>query len=147
MEINDIITAISIKLHQSFGDGYKKYIDEVPQGFKTPAFFIQFLNFEHIRQIGDRWKVTPIFNVQYFPSQGASESSNMTLKVQQALKVVKLLNGDRMLARGANSEVVDGVAHSFMRFDFFLQEVEVKVLMGSLRHYANENEVARVGQE
>ena len=136
MEINDIITAISIKLHQSFGDGYKKYNDEIPQGFETPAFFIQFLSLEHIQQIGGRWKVTPLFNVQYFPKHGASESSNMTLKLQQALKVVKLVNGAQMLARGTNSEVVDGIAHNFMRFDFFLQEIEAKVLMGSLEQHA-----------
>ena len=147
MEINDIITAISIKLHDTFGDGYKKYIDEIPQGFATPAFYIQFLSFEHIQQIGGRWKVTPLFNVQYFPKHGASESANMTLKIQQTLKVVKLLNGVQMLARGTNSEVVEGVAHNFMRFDFFLQEKEVEELMGSLRHYVNGNEVARVGQD
>lgn len=147
MEINDIITAISIKLNQTFGDGYSNYIDEVPQGFQTPAFFIQFLSMEHIRQIGGRWKVTPLFNVQYFPKHGASESANMTFKIQQALKTVTLLNGAQMLARGANSEVVDGNGHNFMRFDFFLQEVEAKVLMGSLRHYTNGKEVAAVGEE
>lgn len=132
MEINDIITAISVKLNQTFGDGYTNYIDEVPQGFETPAFFIQFLNLEHIRQIGGRWKVTPLFNVQYFPRHGASESSNMTLKIQQALKAVTLLNGALMLARGANSEVVDGNSHNFMRFDFSLQEVEAEIFMDSL---------------
>ena len=140
MEIDDIVNAISIKLHQSFGDGYKKYIDEIPQGFDTPAFFIQFLSLEHIQQIGGRWKVTPLFNVQYFPKYGASESANMALKIQRALKVVKLLNGVQMLARGTNSEVVEGIAHNFMRFDFFLLESEAKVLMGSLEQHAKTKE-------
>lgn len=146
MEINDIVVAISRKLQEAFGNSYKKYTDEVPQGFKTPAFFIQFLSFEHIQQIGNRWKVTPLFNVQYFPRNGASESASMTLKVQQALKDVTLVNGTKMLARGANSEVVDGIAHNFMRFDFFLQEVEVKTLMGSLDHYTNGKKVSSVGE-
>lgn len=138
MEINDIAEAISVKLHGAFGSGYKKYIDEVPQGFTTPAFLIQFLNLEHTQQIGKRWKITPLFNVQYFPLAGASESANMILKIQQALKDVTLLNGVQMLARGSrNSEVVDGIGHNFMRFDFFLQEVEAKILMGSLDHYLN----------
>lgn len=146
MEINDIVVAISRKLNDVFGNSYKKYADEVPQNFATPCFFIQFLSFEHIQQIGKRWKVTPLFNVQYFPRKGASESQNMTLKVQQALKDVTLLNGATMLARGANSEVVDGIAHNFMRFDFFLQEVEVKTLMGSLEHYTNGKKVSSVGE-
>ena len=77
MEINDISIAISRKLQEAFGSGYKKYMDEVPQNFATPCFFIQFLSLEHIRKIGGRWRVTPLFNVQYFPRNGASESANM----------------------------------------------------------------------
>jgi len=132
MEINNIQNAISVKLHEAFGADYKKHIDEVPQGYKTPAFLIQFLNLEHIRQIGNRWKVTTLFDVQYFPKNGLSEASNMTLKVQQALKEITLLNGSLMLGNGANSEVVDGIGHNFIHFNFFLQEVEEKIFMGSL---------------
>ena len=141
MEINDIQNAISVKLHQAFGGGYKKYIDEVPQGFVTPAFLIRFLNLEHIRQIGKRWKVTTLFNVQYFPKYGLSEASNMTLKVQQALKEITLLNGSLMLGTGANSEVVDKIGHNFIHFNFFLQEVEEKIFMGSLEQYINKQRV------
>ncbi|MGE7951933.1 phage tail terminator family protein [Lysinibacillus xylanilyticus] len=135
MEINDIQNAISVKLHEAFGADYKKYIDEVPQGFKTPAFLIQFLSLEHIRIIGKRWKVTTLFNVQYFSKNGLSEASNMTLKVQQALKEITLLNGSLMLGTGANSEVVDGIGHNFIHFNFFLQEIEEKIFMGSLEQY------------
>ncbi|MFA1738441.1 phage tail terminator family protein [Lysinibacillus fusiformis] len=141
MEINDIQNAISVKLHEAFGDGYKKYIDEIPQGFKTPAFLIQFLNLEHIRQIGKRWKVTTLFNVQYFPKNGLSEASNMTLKVQQALQEITLLNGSLMLGTGANSEIVDGIGHNFIHFNFFLQEIEEKTFMGSLEQYINKQRV------
>lgn len=146
MEINDIQNAISVKLHEAFGADYKKYIDEVPQGFVTPAFFIQFLNLEQIRQIGKRWKVTTLFDVQYFPKNGLSEASNMTLKIQPAIKEITLLNGSLMLGTGANSEVVDGIGHNFIRFNFFLQEIEAKVLMGSLDHYTNRERVSSVGE-
>lgn len=141
MEIQDIIIAISRKLEAEFGAGYKKYIDQVPQNFETPSFFIQFLNLEHIQQIGKRWKVTPLFNVQYFPKVGASESVNMTLKIQQTLKEITLLNGSLMLGTGANSEVVDGIGHNFIHFNFFLQELEEKIFMGSLEHYINKQRV------
>lgn len=147
MEIMDIIIAISRKLEAEFGGGYKKYIDQVPQNFETPSFFIQFLSLEHVQQIGKRWKVTPLFNVQYFPFKGASESANMSLKIQQVLKDIELLNGSIMLARGTNSEVVDGIGHNFMRFDFFLQEVEQKIFMESLQHYVNNERWGTVGEE
>lgn len=132
MEINDIITAISIKLNETFGDSYTNHIDEVPQGFEPPAFFIQFLNLENFRQIGKRWRITTLFNVQYFPSGGRADASNHALKIQQALKEITLLNGVVMLGTGANSEIVDGNAHNFIHFNFYLQEVEAKVFMGSL---------------
>lgn len=136
MEINDIITAISVKLDTVFGDGYTNYIDEIPQGFETPAFLILFLSLENIRQIGNRWRVTTLFNVQYFPSNGRSEASNMTLKVQQALKEITLLNGTVMLGTSAASEIIDGVAHNFIKFNFFLQEIEVQELMWTLEQRA-----------
>lgn len=136
MEINDIITAISIKLNQTFGDSYKNYIDEVPQGFETPAFFILFLNLENIRQIGNRWKVNTLFNIQYFPKNGRSEASSMALKVQQALSQIELLNGSIMLGTNANSEIVDGNAHNFINFNFFLQEVETKEFVESIEQHS-----------
>lgn len=147
MEINDIQNAISVKLHEAFGADYKKYIDEVPQGFVTPAFFIQFLNLEQIRQIGKRWKVTTLFDVQYFPKNGLSEASNMTLKIQKAIKEITLLNGSLMLGTGANSEVVDGIGHNFIHFNFFLQEVEEKIFMGSLEQYINKQGVIPNGDK
>jgi len=147
MEINDIQNAISVKLHEAFGAAYKKYIDEIPQGFVTPAFFIQFLNLEQIRQIGKRWKVTTLFDVQYFPKNSLSEASNMTLKIQQAIKEITLLNSSLMLGTGANSEVVDGIGHNFIHFNFFLQEVEEKIFMGSLEQYINKQRVIPNGDK
>lgn len=133
MEINDIMVAISRKLQEVFGSNYKKYMDEIPQGFKTPAFFIQFLNLEQVQQLGQRWKVNVQVNVQYFPKNGASESQNMSLKVQQALNEVTLLNGNLMRSTSQSSEVVDGIGHNFMNFNFFLKEVkEIDNFMDSI---------------
>lgn len=136
MEINDIITAISIKLNQVFGDEYRIYVDDIPQGFKAPAFLILFLNLENIRQVGKRWRVNTLFNIQYFPRNGRTEASNAALKVQQALKEITLLNGATMLGTNGNAEIVDGNAHNFINFNFYLQEVEVKTFMESLEQHS-----------
>lgn len=132
MEIKDIITAISIKLDQVFGEGYTIYDDEIPQGFKTPAFLILFLNLENIRQISGRWRVNTLFNIQYFPKNGRSEASSIALKAQQALSQIELLNGSIMLGTNANSEIIDGVAHNFINFNFFLKEIEAQDFMESV---------------
>lgn len=132
MEIKDIITAISIKLNQKFGDDIRIYDDEIPQGFQAPAFLILFLNLENIRQIGSRWRVNTLFNIQYFPQNGRTEASNMALKVHQALKEITLLNGAIMLGTNGNTEIVDGIAHNFVNFNFFLKEVEVQDFVESI---------------
>jgi hypothetical protein len=138
MEINDIVTAVSIKLQEVFGDSYKKYVDEVPQGFSTPAFLILFLSLEQRQRIGKRWHINTLFNVQYFPSGGRIDASNHTFKVQQALKELTLLNGSLMRGTGATSEIVDGISHNFIHFNFFLQEQEENIFMESLeQHSAN----------
>lgn len=38
MEINDVITAISIKLYETFGEAYEIYTESMEQGFKEPSF-------------------------------------------------------------------------------------------------------------
>lgn len=136
MEINNIIDAISIKLNKTFGDSYKIYDDEIKQGFKTPAFLILFLSLEQKQQVGKRWHVSTLFNIQYFPKHGRSEASDMSLKVQQAVKEITLLNGTLIRGTGANSEIVDGTAHNFMNYNFFLQETEEKDFMESLKQHS-----------
>lgn len=130
MEIEDIEIAIARKLNTVFGDGYTIYTDEVPQGFEKPCFFVQFLNLEQFDRLGQQWRVNTLYNVHYF----GSSARYMTLKVQQALNIVELLNGQLMRSTVKNSEVVEGVAHNFMNFNFTLAEVEAKELMESMNY-------------
>ena len=130
MEISDIETAITRKLRSVFGSSYKLYTEEIPQGFKEPCFFVQFLNLEEFNRLGQQWRVHTFFNVQYF----GLNARNMMLKVQHALDIVELLNGQLMRSTSKNSEVVDGVAHNFMSFNFTLAEVEAKEFMESMSY-------------
>lgn len=129
MNISDIETAITRKLRQDFGSGYKLYTDEVPQNFKEPCFFVQFLNLEQFDRLGNQWQINTLFNVQYF----GPKARNFTLEVQQALNIVELLNGQYMRSTSKNSEVVDGISHNFMNFNFTLIEVEAKEFMDSIQ--------------
>lgn len=131
MKITDITNGIAKALHEAFGADYKKYIDEVPQGFKTPAFLILFLSLEHTQRLNSRWRITPLFNVQYFPNE-KTECPDMALKVQRVLREITLVNGVKMRASSPNSEIIDGVGHNFMQFNFDLFETEAKEFMGSL---------------
>ena len=135
MEVHDISRAISFNLYQTFGDGYKIYIGSVPQNFQTPSFLILFLSLNQIRQIGRRWRINTLFNVQYFPKEGREEAADMALKLQRELEEIELLNGDLMFGTNIRSEIVDDVAHNFVNYNFFLQEKEAKELMWQLEHH------------
>ncbi|WP_042474580.1 phage tail terminator family protein [Bacillus ndiopicus] len=132
MDISHIIEAISQRLQERFGDGYKQYIDEMPQTVEAPAFSIQFLKLEHTPQISGRAKIKIMFNVKYFSLNGQLDAADHALQIQHALKEITLYDETVLLAKGAYSEMLDGIAHNFMYFDFLLQEEEEKTLMGSL---------------
>lgn len=130
MEIEDIEIAIAQKLNSVFGDSYEIYTDPVPQGFKEPCFFIAFLELEQFDRLGQQWRVNTLYNVKYF----GPSARHMTLKVQQVLNIIQLQNGQLMRSTKPNSEVVDGVAHNFMNFNFTIAEVEVKEFMESMKY-------------
>lgn len=130
MQISDIETAITRKLRQDFGSGYKLYTEEIPQDFTEPCFFVQFLSLERFNRLSSQRRVNALFNVQYF----GTGARDMTLNVQDALNVVQLVNGQYMRATSQNSEVIEGIAHNFMNFNFTLAEVEAKEFMESMEY-------------
>ncbi|KYG91480.1 DUF6838 family protein [Metasolibacillus sp. FSL H7-0170] len=132
MDISHIIEAISRRLQERFGDAYKQYTNEMPQTVEVPAFFIQLLKLEHTPQMSGRAKVKLSFDVQYFPLNGQVDVANHALRIQQALSEITLSDETVLLAKGAYSEMLDGIAHNFMDFDFLLQDREERTLMESL---------------
>jgi hypothetical protein len=149
MEISDIVNGITVKLDEVFQD-VNIYVEAVPQRFTTPAILVQFLDFDHVQQIGKAWKVTPRFNIQYFARDGSIECYDACLKIQQGLDDITLLNGVPMLARGARTEVIKGeggdvIGNNFMRFDFFLRSVPEFIPMLSLQQWVNNERVNNIG--
>lgn len=151
MNISDIVNGITIKLDTLFPSA-TIYTEKVPQGFEEPCFVVKLINFEHIRRVSGRWLVQPLFNVMYFPSNsgGAIECSDVALETQQGLSEIELVNEVIMISRGTQTKIVDGedgdvVAHNFMRFDFFLQELNPEDFMEQLQQYINKQRVNIIG--
>lgn len=133
--IEDIINGISIKLNSCFGDGFTIYTDEIPQGFAKPSFGVMFLSLTQSRRIDGRWFVSALFDISYFTDKGRVDASSQALKTQWAMKDITLVNGNRILGKEFNSEVVDGVGHNMVNFDFFLQEQQAFDYMETLEHF------------
>lgn len=122
MEINDVMTAISIKLNETFGDEYEIYTESIEQGFKEPAFFIRLLKPEFDQVVGNRYHETLPFDIHYFGS-GYMDAYSTASKLKSEMEYIKLLNGDLLRGTKMKGEVVDGVLHFFVNYNFHVYKV------------------------
>lgn len=137
MEINDIVKAISIKLHQVFGDSYTIYAEKIPQGFTRPCFFIALLEPEMQQIMGNRYKLTLLFDIHYFGPNNMDSYSTLS-KLMTDMEYISTINGDMVRGTKMNGQLVDDVLHFFVHYDLFLMKQELKVFMETIeRHSAN----------
>lgn len=120
--VNDLITAISIKLNTTFGDRFKVYKNDVKQGLKEPCFLIATLKPSLKPLLGGRsFKENP-FDLHYFPKDDGDNGEMLAVaeRLMDALGVVTMQNGDLIRGTNMNYEIVDGVLHFFVNFNMHL---------------------------
>ena len=115
---NDLISAISIKLNQVFGNGYNIYSEDVKQGLKQPCFFIAALNPSQEQIIGSRHSREYPVDIHYFPQTEGNFNEIMTVadKMMTEMNLVTMTNGDQVHGYDIHFEVVDGVLHFFVNY-------------------------------
>lgn len=122
MEINDVIIAISRKLYDTFGDAYEIHTESIEQGFQEPAFFIFLLNPEVDQVVGNRYHETLPFDIHYFGS-GYMDAYSTANKLMSEMEYIQLLNGDLLRGTKMKGEVVNGVLHFFVNYNFHVYKV------------------------
>lgn len=122
MEINDVVDAISIKLYETFGEGYEIHTESIEQGFKEPAFFILLLQPEFDQVVGNRYHETLPFDIHYFGS-GYMDAYSKASNLMKEMEYIKLLNGDSLRGTKMKGEVIDGVLHFFVNYNFHVYKV------------------------
>ncbi|MFJ7971319.1 DUF6838 family protein [Psychrobacillus sp. NPDC096389] len=128
MEIKDVITAISIKLYETFGEAYEIYTESIEQGFQEPAFFISLLNPDKNQVIGNRYHKTLPFDIHYF-GRGNMDAYGTLDKLMDEMEYIKLLNGSLLRGTKMKGEVVDGVLHFFVHYNFHVYKATDPVPM------------------
>lgn len=136
MEINDVLIGISIKLDATFGSDYTVYVEDVPQEFKTPAFFIALLDPSMEQLRGERYKLTLPFDIHYFGS-GNMEAHSTLSKLMKDMEYITLVNTDTLRGTNMNGQIVDGVLHFFVNYNVILVEELVQDFMDSLEQFSN----------
>lgn len=116
--INDIMNAISIKLYEVFGDGYKIYLNDVQQGLTEPCFLITVVDYSKEPLLKSRSKRLIPFDILFFPNKGKSQCYEVADQMMNELDMITLLNGDMMHGTEMRAEIVDDVLHFFVNYNF-----------------------------
>lgn len=123
--VDDIIKGIAARLYEFFGDGYRIYASELPQGFKAPSFWILELRTSQRLIVRNRYFRNYVFDIQYFPTckDPEKEINNVSDKLMMALEYIKAGNN---LIRGTDIsyEIGDAnVLHFSITYGVFVEKV------------------------
>ncbi len=116
--INDIISGMTNGIYQEFGSGYKIYTENIEQGLVEPCFFIALVESDQARIIGNRYMLTALFDVHYFPSTKVKnkEMHDVANRLHGVLERITFLDGDMANGFGLKCELVDDVLHFFVSY-------------------------------
>ena len=65
----DIVKGIIKALNNEFGNNYTYYINDIPQGFEEPSFYVRLLDSSFNLIYGNRYLRKNIFMIRYFPKK------------------------------------------------------------------------------
>jgi hypothetical protein len=128
--VNDLVIGISRKLNALFGDGYRIYAEHIPQKLQPPAFYIQLLQAGIEQVVGNRYLKNHSFDIIFFPEPNGSEKQQcyeVQEKLLANLEYITITGPPDLQIRGSerNTEIVDGVLHFFIQFNFYVNKPAV----------------------
>lgn len=113
--INDVRNGVFIALKVCFPD-FKRYGEEIKQGLTSPCFFVRLLSAQQDREVGRRYKRFHSFDVHYF-AKNNEDAHGVAERLYGCMEYISVGGG---ICRGhrMRHEIVDGVLHFFVDFDF-----------------------------
>lgn len=117
--VNDLITGISQRLGDLFGDGYDVYVESVSQGLQLPAFSIQLLQSSVVPSVGRRYFRNHSFDVLFFPVENEAELQQCYEAETILLEGLEYITIEGRIYRGTErrAEIVDQVLHVFVQYN------------------------------
>lgn len=108
--------------------------DTIEQGLTPPAFLVLLVDVAQVKQIGERWKRLPRFDILYFPKKGREECYAAADNLCTVLELITLPGGDLLRGTEISFEVTDGVLHFMVSYNHFVRrETEEPIYMGDLK--------------
>lgn len=124
--VNDLIKGIVSRLHAVFGDAYTFYVEDVPQGFKTPCFAVIAMN--PVKQIKLKtrkyWRFP--FDVHYFcdSAKPRQEWNSIAQKLALELERIDACNASlKGEIQEPNYDSEQQVGHFYIMYGMHLADV------------------------
>lgn len=92
------------------------YGEEIRQGFQEPCFFVKLLQGEHSQVLGRRYARTHSFDIHYFTGTNGDLHA-MAEQLYGCLETIQAA-GSTCRGQGMSHEIVDGVLHFLVSYDF-----------------------------
>lgn len=127
--LNSIIGGIAQKIHETFGDEYRIYSEDVEQDLRDPCFVIVNLLNTTTKLLPPRYFRSYNFDVHYFPKSERTtkrECNEVSEKLKIALEYINVIDN---CVRGVKmtDEIVDDVLHFKVSYDLFVELKQEKV--------------------
>lgn len=110
------------------------YTEQVKQGLKVPCFILRCLNPEGSKMVGDRYRLTYLFSVQYIP-ESSTEAQNECYSVGDNLFwALQYITVDGQLQRGVGYTVTisAGVLSCTLQYNVFVKKIQEADSMGTM---------------
>ncbi len=112
--------AVIAKLNTFFpSPAYKKYGEEIAQGFQAPCFFIKLFPVQQTQIMGRRYSRQHTFNVHYFPSTDYTNEEMHNI-AEQLYEILEYISSSTIPIRGTKMkhEIHDSVLHFWVEYSF-----------------------------
>ncbi|KOP70989.1 DUF6838 family protein [Cytobacillus solani] len=95
--------------------------EEQKQGAEGPCFFVRLLSTKQLREINRRYKRSHSFDITYLPSS-ANTMDEIDIIAEQLYRYLEYidLNGSLVHALNMRHEIIEGVFHFFVDYDFYV---------------------------
>jgi len=125
---NNIIDAVTKKIHEIFGDEYNIEVGDVKQGFETPCFFVKCIDSKEQHYRGKRYKKDLNFNIIGFSANELlKELYEMSDKLYE-LEYIRLDNGDLLRCINKNDRIEDNVLQFFFDIKCFVYKKSPEII-------------------
>lgn len=131
INFNSIFDGVSLALHAAF-PASKVHGGNVKQGLSPGDFNVVLLSAGHTKEVGQRYKRTPVLDVIYYPAGGEVDCYDKADKLTQLLGSIKTPQGDTIHAASCEWQVDGDVLHVFLRYDHSIFIVQTHDLMETL---------------